>query len=64
MVSIPVTESAVVDPNLYHINPIMELDSIVQMLWNAVYVPIAVAVSVLTDIFVIQAFDMPSVAEA
>ena len=41
--------------------PAIELASIVAMLWKAVYVPIAVAVSFLSEMLDIHAFAMPSV---
>jgi len=50
--------------NWYQINPANELASIVKILWNPANVPIAVAVSLLSVILEIHAFEIPSVAAA
>ena len=49
---------------LYHNKPAMVLASIVQILWKAVNVPIAVAVSFLSATLLIHALLIPSVAAA
>ena len=51
-------------PRVYQITPAIELATMVQRLCNAEKVPMAVAVSFLSVILLIQAFDTPSVAEA
>jgi len=51
-------------PNSYHINPASELAIMVKRLWNAVKVPIAVAVSFLSVILLTHALEIPSVAAA
>ena len=51
-------------PYSYQISPVKVLASMVQILCNPEKVPIAVAVSFLSDIFEIQALEIPSVAEA
>ena len=56
--------NAAAEPNWNQISPVSELANIAQMLWNPEYVPIAVAVSFLLVMFEIQAFEIPSVAEA
>ena len=63
-VAVAVVRKAAVAPNWYHISPVRELDSIVQMLCKPENVPIAVAVSFLLVMFEIHAFEIPSVAEA
>jgi hypothetical protein len=45
-------------------NPVSELANMVQILWSPENVPIAVAVSFLSVILEIHAFEIPSVAEA
>lgn len=44
--------------------PANALASMVHKLWKAEYVPMAVATSFLSEILLIQAFEMPSVAAA
>lgn len=51
-------------PKLNQIRPAKLLAIKAQMLWNPVKVPMAVAVSFLSVILDIQAFEMPSVAAA
>ena len=63
-VTVAVVINAVVAPNWNQIKPVSELASIEQMLWSPENVPIAVAVSFLSVMFEIHAFEMPSVAEA
>ena len=63
-VAVPVRTNAADAPNLYQIKPVRVLDSMAQMLWSPEKVPIAVAVSFLSTMFEIHAFEIPSVAEA
>ena len=63
-VAVAVVINAVVAPNWNQIKPVSELANIVQILWSPEKVPIAVAVSFLSVMFEIQAFEIPSVAEA
>lgn len=63
-VAVAVVKKAAVAPKLNQISPVSELDSMVQMLCKPENVPIAVAVSFLSVMFEIHAFEIPSVAEA
>ena len=56
-----VTMKACKPPYLYQTNPVTELASIVNTLCNPVYNPIAVAVSFLSAMLLIQALEIPSV---
>ena len=53
-----------VAPNWNQIKPVNELANMVQILWSPEKVPIAVAVSFLSVMFEIHAFEIPSVDEA
>lgn len=64
IVAIAVIKNVIVAPNLNQINPAIELANIVKILCSPENVPIAVAVSFLSVMFEIQAFEIPSVAEA
>ena len=55
---------AVSTPNQYQIAPASELAIIAAMLWKPAKDPIAVAVSFLSVMLLIQALDIPSVAAA
>lgn len=59
-----VIKNAILAPSQNQISPVNELAIIAQILCNPVNVPIAVAVSFLSLIFEIQAFEIPSVAAA
>ena len=63
-VAVAVVKKAAVAPKLNQISPVSELESIVQMLCKPENVPMAVAVSFLSVMFEIHAFEIPSVAEA
>ena len=63
-VAVAVVKKAAVAPKLNQISPVSELDSMVQILCKPENVPIAVAVSFLSVMFEIQAFAIPSVADA
>lgn len=63
-VAVAVVKKAAVAPKLNQISPVSELDSMAQMLCKPENVPIAVAVSFLSVMFEIHAFEIPSVAEA
>ena len=64
IVAIAVIKKVVVAPNWNQISPANELAIIVQILCSPENVPIAVAVSFLSVIFEIHAFEIPSVADA
>ena len=51
-------------PNSNQTRPAIVLANIVQILWKPVYIPMAVAVSFLSVILLIHAFEIPSVAAA
>lgn len=59
-----IVKKADVAPKLNQRSPVRELANMVQMLCRPEKVPMAVAVSFLSVMFEIQAFEMPSVAEA
>ncbi len=63
-VTVPVVKKAAVAPKLNQISPVRELANIVQMLCKPEKVPMAVAVSFLSLMFEIHAFEIPSVADA
>ena len=60
----PVQINVTADPNSNQINPAKLLANKLQILCNPEYVPIAVAVSFLSAILLIQAFAIPSVVAA
>lgn len=64
MVTAAVSKKAAVAPSRNHINPVSELAGIAQILCKPENVPIAVAVSFLSVILLIQAFEIPSAAAA
>ena len=61
IVAVAVVKKAAVAPKLNQISPVSELASMVQMLCKPENVPMAVAVSFLSEIFEIHAFEIPSV---
>jgi len=63
-VIIPLIMNRIFAPIVYQIIPAIELATIVQMLCKAEKVPMAVAVSFLSEMLLIQALETPSVAEA
>lgn len=58
------TKKVADEPKINHIHPASELAIIVNTLWKPVYVPIAVAVSFLSAMLLIQALATLSVAAA
>ena len=63
-VAIAVIINVALAPNWYQISPANEFANIVKILWKPEKVPIAVAVSFLSVMLLIHAFEMPSVAAA